>query len=158
MEKGKVLEILVKFHRDSEAVDAATDGMRLTAAEHPDGIRAGEFEEKRLATVELVKQLLDDTKDNGNWPVLEDDKGMEFMMVLQTLLNEIYAQQLDSLRLQREYVEGIKAGRVTSRDSDTLESVHRRMASSLEELKQAGTRLAKHYKVKAAEYARATRL
>ena len=157
VEKGKVLEVLGKFRRDTDAVDDATDTMRVTAAEHPNGIQSGDFEEKRLATVELVKQLLDDTKDHSNWPVLEDDKGMALMLGLQMSLNETYAQQLDSLRLQREYVEGLKADRVTSRDSDTLESVHRRMAGSLIELGQAASRLAKRYKVKPGEYARATR-
>ena len=125
VEKSQVLEVLGKFHRDTAAVDAATDEMRLVAAEHADGIQSVEFEQKRLATVELVNQLLDETKDNGNWPVLEDDKGIAHMWVLQSSLNEIYAQQLDSLRLQREYVEGLKFDRVAGRDSETLESVSR---------------------------------
>ena len=89
--------------------------------------------------------------------MLEDDKGMALMLGLQMSLNEMYAQQLDSLRLQREYVEGLKADQLTSRDSDTLESVHRRMAGSLDELLQVASRLGKHYKLTPGEYARLTR-
>ena len=157
VERSKVLKVVGKWHRDTEAVDNATDAMRLVAAEDPAGIQSESFEEKRLAAVEIVRELLDQTKDQLNWPELEDDKGWKLMSVLQMSWNETLVQQLDSLRLQREYVEALKSGRATGADMGVISSLHHRMADTLVEMGRAAGRLAKHYKVTRQEYVHATR-
>ena len=156
-ERSKVLKVLGKWHRDTDAVDNATDAMRLISASNPNGIQSDDFEEKRLATVELVRRLLEETKDQRNWPLLEDDKGSGLITALQMLVNEVLAQQLDSLRLQREYVEALKLGRVTSADLDAFTSLNNRMGRILEETRKVGSRLARRYKVTSREYVMAAR-
>lgn len=112
VDKSKVIEVLAKWHRHTEAIDNATDAMRLIAAQDPEGVQSDSFEQKRLATVQVVNRVFEDTKVDSNWPQLNDDKGVALMSTLQMLTNVSLASQLDSLRLQREST--LKLSRVIS--------------------------------------------
>ena len=62
---------------------------------------------------------------------------MALMSVLQMSSNETHAQQLYSLRLQRESIEAREADRIGSRDDAAIESLPRLMATSVDELGEA---------------------
>ena len=159
-DKQKVLEVLRLWNRHVMTVDSATDEMRLASVEENDGILSSTFETRRIATVEVVKGLLGETKSQDSWPELEDEKGFSKMLLLRSLLNEIHAQQLDSLRLQKEYVETIKTGNmqmhtdsmVTQVHLDSMQVLHLRMGENLDALGKAASQLSKHYKIKLKEY------
>ena len=156
-DRGKVLEALGRWDREIDAVDNATDAMRLVAAQDPEGIQSAAFEEKRMTAVQVVNDGLEWTKERTNWPLLIDDKGSELMAALQMLVNELLAQQLDSLRLQSEFVEVLRSGRASDSSGNELGVVNHRIAVVLDEIKKVSTRLAKHYRVTVQEYARAAR-
>lgn len=155
-EQTKVLNVLGKWHRDTEAIDDATDAMRLASASESNGMQSDRFEEERLATVRLAGKLLEENKDQRNWPELVDGKGSALISMLQMSFNETLAQQLDSLRLQHEYVDGLKRNSLTRADNDALASLHNQMTRSLNDMAKVVATIAKHYRVTPQEYARAT--
>ena len=157
VDRSNALIILGKWTRDSDAVDNATDAMREVAAEDPNGILSDSFEDKRSATVKLVSRLLKENKDQGNWPQMVDDKGQALISVLKNVFNETLAQQLDSLRLQREYAKAQKLNKLSDADVDVLATVHARMDNLMDEMGRAAVKLARHYRVTTQEYARAER-
>jgi len=155
-EQPEVLNVLGKWHRDTEAIDDAVDAMLLVSASEPNGIQSDHFEEMWLATVELVRRLLEENKDQLNWPKLEDGKGSALISILQLSFIEVLTQQLDSLRLQHEHVEGLKRNMVTRADGDALASLHHQMTRSLKDMGQVVATIAKHYGITTQEYALAT--
>lgn len=157
VDKSKVIEALARWHRDTEAIDNATDAMRLIAAQDPEGVQSDSFEQKRLATVQVVDRVLENTKVDSNWPELKDYKGVALMSTLQMLTNVSLASQLDSLRLQREHIETLKGNRPPSNNASELALVHHQMAVQIDEMGKVATKLGKHYKVTPQEYIRATR-
>ena len=67
-DRSKVLEVLGRWDREIDAVDNATDAMRLVAAQDPEDIQSAAFEEKRMTAVQVVNDGLEWTKEPRNWP------------------------------------------------------------------------------------------
>lgn len=157
-DRSNVLEVLGRWDREIDAVDNATDAMRLVAAQDPEDIQSAAFEEKRMTAVQVVNDGLEWTKQPRNWPLLIDDKGSELVAALQVLVNELLAQQLDHLRLQRELVEVLRGGRASERTGDDLRVLNDRMAAYLHEINNVSKRLAKHYRITVQDFRHFQRL
>ena len=80
-DKAKALEPLLLWDRHIDTMDNTTDAICLAAVEDPSGIQSERFEGNRLAAVETVARLLEETKDQGHCVKLEDEKGSNLMLI-----------------------------------------------------------------------------
>lgn len=154
-ECGKVLELLSRWSCAISKIDRATDAMRFTIAEQPMGMQSEEFEEARLAAIEVVKQVKAETSNPRFRPILEDNKGDNLMLQFQMKLDESHAHQLNLLNLYGIAAEAFRRGRDDQAPSSKeFASANNSFARVLDQMGRIGGKLARHYRISAQEYQR----
>lgn len=147
-DQERIKTVLQMWNSHVRTVDSATSLMREAAAQHPEGIASPQFESYRQAAAETVSKLLEEVDDDSRWPALGDEKGYARMWLVRSQLSQVHIQQLDSLRLQKEFVESQKSGWVSQEQANLLGSLHQDMGKNLDQLGKSVSQLAKHYKLK----------
>ncbi len=152
-ERQDVLHLLARWSQAIGRIDEATNAMRFTIAEQRTGMQSEEFEDARLAAIEVVKQVQAETSNSRFWPILGDNAGSKIMLEFQMKLRESYAYQLNLLNLQGIAAEAFRRGRDDQAPSSKeLTSANKSFARVLDQIGKVGGKLARHYRISTQEY------
>lgn len=156
-EREDVLGLMGRWFQATATIDQATDAMKSTIARL--GMQSGEFEEARLAALEVVNRVRTETAAPHFWPILVDKTGARILIEFQQKLHESYAHQLNLLNLYRIAAAAFRGGREDQAPSDKeLTAANNSFAHVLDEMGRIGGKLAKHYRISGQEYQRQIQL
>jgi len=157
-ERQDVLELLGRWPRAIARIDEATDAMRLTMAEQPMGMQSEEYEEARLAAIEVLRQVRAEISSPRFWPILTDNTGAKTMLELQKKLDECLAHQLNLLNLYGLAASAFRRGRQDQSPSHKdVMSANRSFARALDQMGPIGGKLARRYRISLQELQRELR-
>lgn len=157
-ERQDVLELLGRWPRALARIDEASDAMRFTMVEQPMGMRSEEYEEARLAAIEVLRQVRAEISSPRFWPILKDNVGAITMLELQKKLDECLAHQLNLLNLYGQAASAFRRGRQDQSPSHKdVMSANRSFARALDQMGPIGGKLARRYRISLQELQRELR-
>lgn len=152
-ERQDVLQLLVRWSQAITRIDKATNAMRFTMAEQPMGMQSEEFEETRLAAIDVLREVQTETSSPRFWPVLRDNKGSKMMLEFQMKLNESHAHQLNLLNLYGKAAEAFRRGREEEAPSNKeFILANSSFARVLDQMGKVGGKFARYYHISSQEY------
>ncbi len=153
IERNKVLDLLGHWHHAISKIDRATDEMKLTIAQQPNGMQSEAFETARLKALSIVTEVRNETSNPNFWPILDDLKASKIMLEMQMKLDESYNYQFEILRLLGNARVAFLRGRDNEAPSQNdMMKVYKLHGSILDEMGKTAARLAKHYHISPQDY------
>ncbi len=154
-ERNEVLSLLGRWTNAINKIDIATDKMKLTIAQQPNGMQSEEFEAARLKALSVVTEVRSETSNPKFWPILNDLKASKIMLEMQTKLYESYDYQLEILRLLGNARTAFLRGRDDEAPSNKdMMKIYKKHGNIIDDTGKTAAKLAKCYHISPQDYQR----